>query len=38
MGTLNGEIKNFTGIDSPYERPLSPYYFISKFNNRLFKK
>ncbi|WP_035907694.1 adenylyl-sulfate kinase [Lebetimonas sp. JH369] len=25
---LNGEIKNFTGIDSPYERPLSPEIII----------
>jgi len=25
---LNGEIKNFTGIDSPYERPLSPEIVI----------
>jgi adenylylsulfate kinase len=25
---LNGEIKNFTGIDSPYEKPLNPEIHI----------
>ncbi len=25
---LNGEIKNFTGIDSPYEKPENPYLII----------
>ncbi|GAB6045610.1 adenylyl-sulfate kinase [Caminibacter profundus] len=25
---LNGEIKNFTGIDSPYEKPLNPEIIV----------
>jgi adenylyl-sulfate kinase len=29
----NGELKNFTGIDSPYEAPLNPDISVSTVNN-----
>ena len=29
---LNGEIKNFTGIDSPYEKPNKPDVYIATIN------
>jgi len=30
---LNGEIKNFTGIDSPYEKPINPDIHIDTTKN-----
>jgi len=30
---LNGEIKNFTGLDSPYESPIQPEIHIKTLNN-----
>lgn len=31
----NGEIKNFTGIDSPYEAPQKPFYTINSSNETI---
>ena len=31
--TRNGELKNFTGIDSPYEIPVNPELSVSTVNN-----
>ena len=30
-----GEIKNFTGISAPYERPLNPSISIKTFNKKI---
>ena len=30
---LRGEIKNFTGIDSPYEKPINPDIYIDTIKN-----